>query len=56
MDKRYYRVVIKTDDLPVSYLICAEDMYRVEKRALELFAQSVFATVWTVIGLETTIA
>ena len=54
MDKRYYKVVILTEDLPVTYLICAEDMYRAEKRALDLFMKSVFAT-WTIIGLDVTI-
>lgn len=49
----WYRVAVLTDDLPVTYLIKSRSMLGAERRALELFKESIFARTMNIIGLET---
>ena len=50
MDKRRFKVIIKTSDLPATYIVWAENFVKAQAHALDLFKQTVAARFCKIYG------
>ena len=50
MDKRRFKVVIRTSDLPATYIVWAENFVKAQAHALDLFKQTVAARFCKIYG------